>query len=293
MSKQKMAYANSRNKKGFTLVEIIISMALGLIIASAVIQVMVSNTVTEKLNRALSSTQESGRFIINRIRNELLMVGLYDDMNPNLNLDVDIVNENNFVKNHPVIIPAEFAVRAELGSTQGKSGGNDVLVVSLQANMDCRAYTLGYKNKENFYVVNEYFVSDNKLKCRGYDGRYLRGQKFAEGHNSHRSITILDDVVNFQVTYGVTDLTSTLGSAIPTRFITADAIKAAMNKGKTIVALRIALVVKADNDITLETKPSFNLLNEDTYTPSDNGLYKSFETTIALRNMKNFVRNNA
>jgi type IV pilus assembly protein PilW len=91
----------------------------------------------------------------------------------------------------------------------------------------------------------------------------------------------------------VTDLASTLGAAIPTRFVTADGIQNAINDGKTIVALRIALVVRADSDITVETKPSFRLLNEANYTPSDNGLYKSFETTITLRNMKNFVRSKA
>lgn len=284
---------NKTHQTGFTLVEIMISMALGLVIAGAVIQIMVSNSVTEKLNRAMASTQESGRFIINRLRAEMLMVGLYDQMSPKLNIDVDTVNENNFVRNHPVILPNEFAVRSTLGSIQGNSGGNDTLVVSLQSKMDCRGYTLGYANDEEFYVVNEYFVEDNKLKCRGFDGRYLRGQKAAEGHNSHKSMTILDDVVNFQVTYGITDPAATLGAAIPTRFITADNIQNAMNNGKTVVALRIALVVRADSDITVETKPSFRLLNEASYTPSDNGLYKSFETTITLRNMKNFVRSNA
>lgn len=280
-------------QQGFTLIEIMISMAMGLVIAGAVIQIMVSNSVTEKLNRAMASTQESGRFIINRLRSEMLMVGLYDQMNPNLNLDVDTVDENNFVRNHPIILPNEFAARTALGSMQGSSGGNDTLVISLQNKMDCRGYALGYENDDEFYVVNEYFVSDNKLKCRGFDGRFLRGQKAAEGHNSHKSITILDDVVNFQVTYGVTDLASTQGSAIPTRFVDADGIQNALDNGKTIVALRIALIVKADSDITVDKKPFFRLLNEDVYTPDDNGLYKSFETTITLRNMKNFVRSNA
>ncbi|MFT7258188.1 MAG: type IV pilus assembly protein PilW [Glaciecola sp.] len=285
--------SNCKEKqKGFTLVEIMISMALGLVISGAVIQIMVSNSVTEKLNRAMASTQESGRFIINRLRGEMLMVGLYDQLNPKLNIDVDVVNENNFVRNHPVILPNEFAVRTALGASQGAGGGNDTLVVSLQSNMDCRGYALGYENDEEFYVVNEYFVDDNKLKCRGFDGRYLRGQKVAEGHNSHNAITILDDVTNFQVTYGITESASTSGSAIPTRFITADGIPNAINNGRTIIAFRIAIVVRADSDITVENRPSFRLLNEANYTPNDNGLYKSFETTITLRNMKNFVRSN-
>ncbi|MBF7074745.1 PilW family protein [Glaciecola sp. MH2013] len=280
-------------QSGFTLIELMISLALGLVIASAVIQVMVSNQVTEKLNRAVASTQESGRFIINRLRSEMLMVGLYDQLSPNINTSVDIVDENVFVRNNPVILPGTFAVRNALGSIQGASGANDTLVVSLQGSQDCRGYNLGYLNDDEFYVVNEYFVSDNRLRCRGFDGRYLRGQKAAEGHNSHNAITILDDVESFQVTYGVTSMAATNGSAIPTRFVTADGIQNEIDNGKLIVAIRIAIVVKGDSEISMDKKASFKLLNENSFTVSDFGLYKSFETTITLRNMKNFVRSSA
>lgn len=283
----------SRQQRGFTLVEIMISMALGLIIAGAVVQVMVSNQVTEKLNRGIASTQESGRYIINRLRSEMLMVGLYDQLSPQLNNDVDIVNENVFVRNNPIILPGKFAVRNQLGSVQGIDGASDKLVVSLQGFQDCRGYTLGYPDQEEFYVVNEYFVDDNKLKCTGFDGRYLRGLKAAEGHNAHNSVTLLDDVVSFQVTYGITDLESTQGSAIPIRFITADGIQNSIDDGQSIVAIRLAVVVKGDSEITVDQKASFKLLNEDSFTVSDNGLYKAFETTITLRNMKNFVRSGA
>lgn len=273
---------------GFTLIEVMISMAMGVFISGALIQIMVSSTITEKFNRAIATTQESGRFIIGRLRNEVLIAGLHDQTKPSLN--VDVVDESDFVRNHPIVIPNTFVARTTLGSLQGSSGANDTLVISLQSNMDCRSYELAYQNDEVFYVVNEYFVSDNKLRCRGFDGRYLRGQKLAQGHNSHNAITILDGVVNFQVTYGLTDKLSASGSGIPTRYISADNIQAEINKGKSIVALRIALVIKAGSDIRVNTKPSFKLLNEVIYTPEDKALHKLFETTISLRNMKNFVR---
>ena len=52
------------NQSGFTLIEIMIALALGLVISAAVIQVLVSNSMTDKLNRAVASTQESGRYVI-------------------------------------------------------------------------------------------------------------------------------------------------------------------------------------------------------------------------------------
>lgn len=284
----------SKHKQtGFTLIEIMITLALGLVISTAIIQVMASNTVTERLNRAVASTQESGRFIINRMRNELLMVGMYDELNPQIDdlaNVIDLVEENQFVRAHPIILPDEFGVRATLGSTQGPDGANDILVVSLLAERDCRGYQLGYPDGAMFYAVNEYFVEGDKLKCRGFDGRYLRGQKNAEGHNSHAAFTLLDGVESFQVTYGLSSFTGSNGTARPTQFVDASNLANAFANGEFVVAMRLALVVKSDAQINVDSAPTFKLLNEDAFSTNNDALYKSFETTITLRNMKNYVR---
>lgn len=280
-------------QSGFTLIEIMISLALGLVISSAVVQVMISNSLTEKLNRAVASTQESGRYIISRMRTELLMVGLYDALNPMLNADVDIAEEESFLRNHPIPIAGDFSARPLLGSTQGVDGASDTLVVSLQAQRDCRGFTLGYDPGEEFYVVNEYFVSDGKLKCRGFDGRVVRGQKVAQGHNNHAAYTILDDVLSFQVSYGVADPLSNNGETLPTQYIDASGLAAAFGASQQVVSLRLAVVVKGEGDISLDQELTFKLLNEDSLTAPDKGLYKAFETTVTFRNMRNFVRGSA
>lgn len=283
-----------RNQQsGFSLIEIMISLALGLIISAAVIQIMISNSVTERLNRAVASTQESGRYIIARLRDELLLVGLYDRLDPNLNTMVDVVEEESFVRNHPIPLPGDFPARLELGAIQGDSGASDTLVISLQSDRDCRGYKLGYNTDDEFYVVNEYFVSGSQLKCRGFDGRYLRNQKPAAGHNSHAAFTILDDVLSFQVSYGVTDTFTNGGDPLPTQYLDASLLANAYANDKQVVSVRLAIVVKGEGSILLDNTASFKLLNEDTITAPDKGLYKVFETTVTLRNMKNFARGRA
>ena len=280
-------------QSGFSLLEIMISLALGLIISAAVVQILVSNSVTQKLNRAMASTQESGRYIISRMRSELLMIGLYDRLNPNLSRLVDIAEEESFLRNHPIPLQGDFVSRPELGAQQGINGASDTLVISLQADRDCRGYKLGYDDDVEFYVVNEYYLDGTQLKCRGFDGRYLRGQKAAIGHNSHAAFTILDDVLSFQASYGVTDPAANNGETLPTRYVDASQLAAAFNAGQHVVSIRLAFVIKGEGDIRLDQAASFKLLNEDTLTAPDNGLYKSFETTITLRNMKNFARGGA
>lgn len=280
-----------KQQSGFTLIELMISMSIGLVISAAIIQIMVSNSVTEKLNRAVASTQESGRYIMARLTDELMMVGLYDSISPDLNNDVDTAEEESFVRNNPVPLPGDFSDRLSLGAQQGSDGANDTLVVSLQGTEDCRGYSLGYVDEE-FYVVNEYFVSDGKLKCRGFDGRVVRGLKTAEDHNGHASVTILDDVMSFQVNYGIADPSNNDGQSVPVQYVDASQLDAAFAANQFVVSIRLAIVIKGEGDISLDKNASFKLLNESSINAPDKGLYKAFETTVTLRNMRNFAKGN-
>jgi type IV pilus assembly protein PilW len=262
-----------------------------LIISASVIQVMISNNATERLNRAMASAQESGRFIISKLRSELIMTGRYDLMSPNLNNDVDTVVEASFVLNSPIPLPGDFSNAAAKGAIEGATGASDTLMVSMLSTMDCRGLTFSYPAGDEFFVVNEYFLDGTTLKCRGFDGRVLRGQKVAVGNDSDKAYTLLDDVYSFQVQYGITDsFVNTDNSARPVQYITADALGVAKAAGSEVVAIRVALLVKADSDVNISPTPSFKLLDEIAITPSEKRLYKQFETTIILRNSKNTIR---
>lgn len=279
-------------QQGFTLIEIMITLTLGLMISGAIVQVMVSNSVTERLNRAISSAQENGRFIVSRLRSEVIMAGRYDPLSPDLNRDQDVVLEASFLQNHPVPLPGDFAANGSVGAVQGANGGSDVLTVSLQSDRDCRGYKLGYADDEEFFVVNEYFVDGTTLKCRGFDGRVLQGLKAAVGNNGDAAYTLLDDVESFQVLYGVTNNVLTGdNSGRPVSFVPADQLAATFANNGQVVAVRIALLVKGDGEVIIDPRPTFRLLNEAPIQPTENRYYKMFETTITLRNVKNFMRN--
>ncbi|MFC4701861.1 PilW family protein [Glaciecola siphonariae] len=282
----------THKSKGFTLVELMISLALGLIISGAIIQILVSNSTTDALNRAIASTQESGRFIVSRMRQELMMTGLYDAMDPNLSSLVDNVEEEAFVRSHPVPVPGDFVSNALLGARQGVGGANDTLVISLQAERDCRGFTLGYPANEEFYVVNEYFVNNGRLLCRGFDGRVLRGQKAPAANAGDAAFTLLDNVLSFQVLYGITDPNDPDRRTIPIRYIDASALAAAYAANAQVVTIRLAIVIRGDADVNLDAPATFTLLNEAQITAPDNGYYRAFETTVTLRNMRNFARGN-
>ncbi|WP_346766586.1 PilW family protein [Paraglaciecola sp. 20A4] len=278
-------------QSGFTLIELMIALALGLVISGAVIQVMVSSRVTQGINQAVTSVQENGRFAISRLRQDTLMTGRYDLLEPKLNTAVDVVEEASFVRNHPIVLAGDFISMPELGTSQGIAGANDSLVVGLQASADCRGNHLGYAQGDEFYVVNHYFVQNNALRCRGFDGRVLRGKLPSNDLIDNNAEIILDDVYSFQALYGITSPLLANNSGRPVRYVRADELGVFLTNGSQVVALRFALLLRGDGQVKLTTNRAHRLLNEAAVTPIGNGLFKSFETTITLRNMKNTMRN--
>lgn len=272
---------------GFSLVELMISLTLGLVISGAIIQVLVSSSVTNKFNQAVSQVQESGRFITSRLTSELIEVGRYDLIAAAIDTSVDIVSESAFVQNNPIVIPGDFIANTNLGSTQDDNGGNDKLVVSLLATQDCTGNTHGYAAGAEFHVVNHYFVSGTEFTCTGYDGRVLRGLK--NQVVTPISVILLDNVSSFQLQYGVSDGADTSqGQAVT--YVTADQLDA-LDQNQQVVALRWALLLKSyQNQVQQTNAPVFALLNESAVTLDKANYYQVYTKTLALRNMKNFVR---
>jgi len=275
---------------GMTLVELMISLALGLVLSLAVIQVMVSNRVTNEFNQTVAEVQEGGRFIVTRLRNELLEAGHYDVLAGNIDTSVDLISEAAFVHNHPITLLDHFDLLPGLTSTDGAAGASDSVIVNLLAEQDCTGNSYGVPNGRAFHVVNRYFVVGNELRCQGYNGRVLRGA--ANGASSSAAVTLMDGVVSFQVQYGISAQRAVSdGSAV--QYVTADELADAETNGQHVVALRIAILMQSSKPLsTLEDKSHTVLDVQDVETASKH-YGQVFVQTVALRNVKNFVRSSS
>jgi len=276
------------NGRGFSLIELMISLTLGLVISGAIIQVLVSSSVTNTFNQAVAQVQESGRFITLRLTTELFEVGRYETLTTTLDTSVDPAAESAYVQNNPIAVPGDFITDTSLGSTQTTNTGNDQLVVNLLAMRDCTGNRHGYAQGVEFHVVNRYFVSGDEFKCTGYDGRVLRGLK--NQAVAPVTVILLDNIENFQMQYGVSDqIDSSLGQAIT--YVTASSVAALRTQNQQVVSLRWALLLKSyQNEVRQTSAPTFALLNEAATTLDTSYYYQVFSKTLALRNMKNFVR---
>lgn len=275
--------------RGFTLIELLVSLTLGLIITSALVRVYQSNNDLQRYNYALSNIQQDGRYIVSLLRRSLIEASRYNEFSANLDRSVDIEIEKGFIKDHPVVVPGDFAVEPALGSIEGNSAAPDTLVINMMQQDSCTGSNFDFVDGSEFHVVNEYFLDNNILKCRGHDGRYLRGLK-ANG-SSNQSVTLLENVYDFQVLYGITQPTAGEEVGAITSWVSADRI-AAFNRAdgsSSVVAVKVAVLIKNDDEIYIENERKLKMLGHTAFQPAQDGLYRVFETVVIFRNAWNHI----
>lgn len=107
---------SARKPHGFTLVELMIAMVLGLIIIGGVTAMFLSTHQTSRTNDALSRVQETGRFAIQRISREIREAGFRGCQGGNINMLLD-TNHPDFDENvHDVHQPLLPPARASEGN---------------------------------------------------------------------------------------------------------------------------------------------------------------------------------
>jgi len=271
-------------EQGFSLVELMISVTLGLIVTVSMVQVYQSNNSLQTYNYALSNIQQDGRYIISALRQSFITVGMYNEFSANLDRSVDIDIEGSYIEKHPVVLEADYAADAALGSKEGTGSNPDSLVINKMATEACTGSNFDFADGSEFHVVNEYYLDGTTLRCRGHDGRYLRGLK--PNGSSGQSVALLENVHNLQFLYGISQPTGGVETGAVTSWIGAERLAAFITAdGKIpVVGLKVAVLIKNDDDIVIENNRSLKLLGHEKFTPNDDGLYRVFESVILFRN---------
>lgn len=273
------------SQKGFTLVEMLISLTLGLIVTGSLVQVYQSNNKLQTYNYALSAIQQDGRYLISALRQSLSPVGMYNEFSSALERSVDVDIEAKFIKSNPIVMEGQFDVDPTLGANEGSGSNPDTLVVNLMATDTCTGSSLDFVDGDEFHVVNEYYLDGSTLRCRGHDGRYLRGLK--NNGSAGLSVALLENVYNFQVLYGVSQAVGGVETGAVTSWVTEERLAAFVNADGElpVVALKIAVLIKNDDEITVESPRKLKLLGHAAFEAESDGLYRVFETVILLRNV--------
>jgi type IV pilus assembly protein PilW len=131
-------------QQGFTLVEIMIAITIGLLMVAGILQISSASKESSRLQRNMGFVQENIRSAMGLLGNDIRRAGYFPNILPN--------------DNTVAIVAAS--------TTDGGNANNDEITVSYEANNDC----LGQNTPTVDGIrtaVNHYYISDERLMCKG------------------------------------------------------------------------------------------------------------------------------
>jgi len=240
----------NKSQQGVTLVELMVSMLVGVVLLSGVVAVYTGSKQTYGARGGMSALQENGRIAIKRLQRGVLPAG--------------------YPKNsgrEPIISEASQVTNASGITFSSDNANGDRLTVSFTpfggANtQDC----LGQTGMVNGLIVNNYFVQNGRLVCRG------------SGNATPQPIA--EAVDNMQVLYGV----DTDSDGFANQYQNASSAD-----WNNVVSIQVALLINSIDNVK-DVAPGagkedrFNLLGQNHTAPNDRLARRVFTTTIPLRN---------
>ncbi|PHR67090.1 PilW family protein [Alcanivorax sp.] len=236
-----------KHYQGFSLVELMVAMLLGLLITGAALQLFLANQQSFALQQALSRIQEDGQLFVRFLVRDLRQAGLEMD---------DVVSS--------------YPQGVKFVTTQGKPGSSnganyDRLTIAYHGVSDCEGGAVAGGSAAE--IVNTYFVNDeSELVC---DGSVSGGD----------GVVLLEGVQAFEVMYGID--TNKNGYANAGQYVSAGDLG-----GKEAVAVRFAILLKNDSLSLPESEGTqkFYVLQKEITAPQDQAVRRVFMSTVKLRN---------
>ena len=287
------------SESGFTLIELMISLVLGLLISAAVIQVYIINTRTITVQQSASEVQDSTIFAMQTLEEHVRLA----------NLGNPVTNINSLTKNGGVVLTGNnigdaayantgyFTISAGQTGTAGTNGWTGA------SNMDKASdqLTIQYKNStgQSLYdcegteiasgsanwVVERYFVRETANKELGLAcdaGRVTNAGAVSDfGDNGEILIPAIDQ---FKVLLGaMTDISKIT-------YMPANTYMTLTDK-PDITTIKLGVVIRSSTPLLSSTdKDSFTLLDEVNTLTTDSSRRKfyrrAYESTVLLRNAR-------
>jgi len=160
-----MKYLKHQKQQGFSLIEVMVAMLIGIILLGGAISIFISNKAVYRLESELSRMQESGRFIIDMMSHEIRMAGFNGcasrgDVEPNNmanNPPPQPINNDNAVLGYDgsatvwtPVIPANLAIPMyDIDGVASKDLVVNTDVINIMRVDQCGAFLTG-----NWVVTN-------------------------------------------------------------------------------------------------------------------------------------------
>lgn len=285
-------------QKGVTLIELMVSMAIGLFVVGAVLVMYVGSGSTSTLQTQVSQMTEDAQIGFAQLSRDVQMAGYAEPQGKRVTSGVAVFDKPAIPR--PVFgCSTGFSnptAAVDVGGTAPTCGTDTVaaIQVTYQATtatapvsgnvpVDCQGNTITFTVDGTFGNIwltsNRYFVSGGNLQC---------ASQSAAG-----ALPIVQDVQAMQVWYGIAPLWAEGDKTTrqPSYYILAS--EAAAGDWAKVVSVRICLLMRTAEPVFSSEDVTNGLANYNDcgnlpQTPTDRRMYRAFFTTVALRNRMGF-----
>lgn len=246
---------HSMTQRGFTLVELLIALAISLFLLAALIQIMASSTQTYRAHEGVSRIQEGGRFAIEIIGRQIRNAG-YHSNSVSQNLGPNLAN-------WPLNQAASYAID---GANNTGANNTDILNVRYYIPDDCAIAAClsvpvpmtGTIPTGDWIRVTFQIDANRILRCQIFDS--------SGADRSNGNQPLLEGVTDMQIIYGI-DLNGNM------RYEPANTINAA--EWPNVVSVRLNLTLDSINAVNP---------NSPTLNASNGRLERPYSSTFTVRN---------
>ncbi len=259
-----------QKQRGVTLIELMVSMMLGLSLIAGMSQLFVQSQKSFTLQRNLSDMTDDGAFILESLAKGLLQAGYSDDGQTNAFIpDSSVLSSSiNFAQNEFIHgTDSEFIYRYKLSSFTQTNPLNNFICTAPPA--------LAYKSND-IITVRIYKANDTN----GIPVLYCK--VIQSSGTAKNADPLISNVAKLVIKYGVHDKTN--NTFYYTDEAGVDAIDATtgLSNWTNVFSLKVFVVLRSTDDKLTRNNAKYDIDNM-TYTATDNRLYKVFSKTIYLR----------
>ena len=288
----------AKNVLGFTLIELMISLVLGLLISAAVIQIYVVSTRTATIQQSASEVQDSTIFALQGLEDHIRIA--------NLGNPITSINDTT---NHGGIVLTSISLGSN-NSTEAKYLTNDSTGISNIMGVNSDQLTIQYKNitpnslydcegaeivsNSDSWVVERYFlrlatgantnasgVQDLALACAA--GRVTNDGVVTTAFDGVGSV-IVPSIDQFQILLGVKMDINQLTYLVPNTYTQ-------LTDKPPMTTIKLGVIVRSSTPLITDTdQTNFTVLGTSQTLKADtvrrNHYRRSYESTILLRNAR-------
>jgi len=267
-----------KKTKGFTLIELMVSILIGLFLLAGLVQIFFASKQTYRLGDGLSRLQENGRFAQYEINRMVRLAGYKPD--PTVLDNQVFLADSSFALGSTGLPLVGEQVIMGVDDHSGSDDiipGTDVLTVRYMGTSDNKTTDCaGIAVTATITSLNTFYVKDgNSLFCTA-----------KTGSSAEATQELISGIEDLQFLYGV----DSSGDDVVDQYMDADSVTSSTN-WPNVISVRVGLLVNTINDVLTEqdTKPHDVIpvsatIAGNPITANDRLRRQVFSSTVQLRN---------